>query len=288
VPEVWHPDSGKTETLALWRDEGGHTAVSLQLDPCGSVFVLFARPSQGVSHFVSIEPAPSPYGVAEANAVRLLEAGGRVRALVATAGHWMLQSTSGDRTPLELARLPAPLPLAGPWQLTFPRRRPGADEGHRSAGAVRLRLARLTSWTELSDSEVRYFSGTALYRTQFEVPAGLLVAGRVLWLDLGDVREIAAVRLNGTDLGVLWKPPFGVEITTAVRAGRNSLALRVTNTWRNRLIGDYGKPAAERETFVVPMLRKGQPWLPGGPGVEPSPAGLLGPVTVSSIARLDL
>jgi hypothetical protein len=99
---------------------------------------------------------------------------------------------------------------------------------------------------------------------------------------------MAAVRVNGVELGVLWKPPFAVEITRAVRAGRNSLTLRVTNTWRNRLIGDYGKPAGERETFVVPMLRKGQPWLPGGPGAALSPAGLLGPVTLRSVAQVEL
>ncbi len=287
VPEIWHPDSGKTETLALWREEDGHSVVSLQLDPSGSAFVLFARRSHEVAHFVSIDPGPGANGVVQADAVRLLESGGRVRALVSTPGHWILKSAAGKRTPLELAQLPAPLPLTGPWQLTFPRR-PAADEGRRSARSVRARLTELVSWTGLSDPEARYFSGTALYRTQFEVPAALLAPGRALWLDLGDVREIAAVRVNGTALGVLWKPPFVVEITGAVRVGRNSLTLRVTNTWRNRLIGDYAKPAAERETFVVPMLRKGQPWLPGGPGVEPAPAGLLGPVTVRSIARVDL
>ena len=95
---------------------------------------------------------------------------------------------------------------------------------------------------------------------------------------------MAEVRLNGVDLGVVWKPPFAVDITSAARLGRNVLVLQVTNTWRNRLIGDYGKAAAERTTYVVPMLRKGQPWLPGGPGSKLSPAGALGPVVVRSVA----
>jgi hypothetical protein len=291
VPEIWHADTGETETLALWREEDERTLVSLRLDPCGSAFVLFARRSHGASHFVSIESnsGSSAQGAVAADAVRLLESGGRAHALVSSPGRWMLRRASGKRMPLELAHLPAPLRLAGPWQLTFPL--PGhaaAGEGRRPARSLRRRLAHLVSWTDLSDPDARYFSGTAIYRTQFDVPAELLGPGRALWLDLGDVREMAAVRVNGTELGVLWKPPFAVEITAAVRAGRNSLSLRVTNTWRNRLIGDHGKPDAQRDTFVVPMLRKGEPWLPGGPGVEPSPAGLLGPVAVRSIAQVNL
>ena len=287
VPEIWHPDTGSTETLALWREEGGRTTLPLQLDPCGSAFVLFARPSHGVPHFVSIDAGPR--GTEDAEAVRLLAlGGGRVQALVPSAGRWLLRNASGDGRPLEVAQLPAPLAISGAWTLTFPRRPAAAGAGRRSARTVRSRLAELISWTALSDPDARYFSGTALYRTQFDLPAALLGTGRALWLDLGEVHEIAAVRMNGTQLGVLWKPPFAVEVTGAVRAGRNSLTLRVTNTWRNRLIGDYDKPAAERQTFVVPMLRKGQPWLPGGPGVELSPAGLLGPVMIRSVARVEL
>ena len=284
VPEIWHPDTGDSETLALWREEGGRTTVPLQLDPCGSAFVLFARHSAGVSHYVSIDT--DSHGADQSEAVRLLESGGRTRALASSAGRWMLRSASGKRRPLEVARLPAPLPLRGPWDLTFPR--PAATgAGGRSARAVRMTLKELISWSELSDPQGRYFSGTALYRTRFDLPAQLLDPQREWWLDLGEVHEIAAVRVNRADLGVLWKPPFAVEITGAVRAGSNTLTLRVTNTWRNRLIGDYGKPAGERETFVVPQLRKGQPWLPGGPGVKLSPAGVLGPVTVRSVARVE-
>ena len=285
LPELWHPDTGGTETLALWREREGRTTVPLQLDPSGSAFVLFARASQGVPHFVSMDPSPN--GAGRSDAVRLLESDGRVRALVSSPGKWVLQSASGDRKPLEVAQFPPQLTLRDPWELTFPRRS-ATEEGRPSPRSVRVRLPELVSWSELSDPDARYFSGTVLYRTHFELPEALLAPERALWLDLGEVHEIAAVRVNGTELGALWKPPFTVEITKAARAGRNSLTLRVTNTWRNRLIGDHGKPAAARAAFVVPMLRKGQPWLPGGPGVALSPAGVLGPVTVRSIAIVAL
>ncbi|MGA8093581.1 MAG: glycosyl hydrolase [Steroidobacteraceae bacterium] len=275
VPEIWHPDTGRTDTLALWREQDGRTFVALDLDPCGSLFVLFARPRPAGGHFIAAHPASA--GVGPADPVCLLESDGRVHAVISAPGSWILEKAGGSQTRLELPDLPAPLPLQGPWTLDFPR-------GPAPQTRLRLRLEALVSWTELAPPAARYYSGTAGYETEFELPAALLAPARALWLDLGVVHEMAQVRVNGADLGVLWKPPFTVDITRAVRVGRNVLELQVTNTWRNRLIGDYGKSAAERTTYVVPMLRKGQPWLPGGPGATLSPAGVLGPVRVGSVA----
>jgi hypothetical protein len=73
-----------------------------------------------------------------------------------------------------------------------------------------------------------------------------------------------------------------MEITGFVRPGENRLQIAVSNTWRNRMIGDYGKGLDERTSYVIPLLRKNKPWLPGGPGVELSPAGLIGPVRITA------
>ncbi|HEX4267520.1 MAG TPA: glycosyl hydrolase [Steroidobacteraceae bacterium] len=269
VPEIWHPDTGRTDALALWREEGGRTFVPLDLDPCGSLFVLFARSRRPGGHFIAARPAAA--GMGSSDPVRLLESGGIVRAIVAAPGSWILERAGGGHARLEVADLPAPLQLQEPWTLVFPER-------------LRIRLEALVSWTELSQPEARYYSGTAGYETELELTSELIAPQRALWLDLGAVHEMAEVRLNGVDLGVVWKPPFTVDITSAARLGRNVLELQVTNTWRNRLIGDYGKSAAERTTRVVPLLRKGQPWLPGGPGSTLSPAGVLGPVLLRSVA----
>jgi hypothetical protein len=232
VPEIWYPDTGAVDMLPLWREEGGRTVVPLDFDPCGSLFVVFARPQRPGER----RAPPHP----------------------------------------EMVDLPPPLPLHGPWSLSFPNVRNPQDD-------LRIRLEKLVSWPELPQTEARYYSGTVTYETEFELPEGLLAKDRALRLDLGVVHEMAEIRVNGVDLGVAWKPPFTVDVTRAARPGRNVLALRVTNTWRNRLIGDYGKAAADRTTYVVPMLRKGQPWLPGGPGTTLSPAGVLGPVMIRSV-----
>jgi hypothetical protein len=210
---------------------------------------------------------------------RLTGRDGKIEACVTRTGRWMLQSRSGRSRPLAVTSLPDPVVLEGPWKVRFAERVPAP---------VQLTLDTLRSWTEEADPAVKYYSGTALYTTGFTLDHALSSGSYRLFLDLGEVHDLAEVRLNGQTLGVLWKPPFTMDITATARAGKNQLELAVTNTWRNRLIGDYGKPPNERPTFVVPMLRKGKPWLPGDPattsGVTLLPAGLLGPVRVTCAA----
>ena len=268
VPELWHPDTGVIEMLALWQETPGRTTVTLSMDSNGSVFVVFAIPADESRRVVGLFPQAPGTSI---DALRLLQSPAGIEAIASAPGSWLLELASGRRLPLEVGIVPEPLTLQGPWLLTFPERLPKS---------LRLRLPELVSWADLSPPAARYFSGTAEYSQDFDVPPALLAPDHRLQLDLGAVRELAEVEVNGNDLGVLWKPPFIVDITRVIRPGRNSLRVRVTNTWRNRIIGDYAKPTEERTTFIDPMLRLGKPWLPGGPGTTLSPAGLLGPVTL--------
>ena len=168
-----------------------------------------------------------------------------------------------------------------------------------------MNLERLVSWTEHSQAGVRYFSGTATYRRQFDVPARMLAKDRALYLDLGRVAVIAQPRLNGRDLGILWKPPFRVDVTDILRAGANELLVSVVNLWPNRLIGDdHLPPDCEWEPqHWGEVLRRYPAWLLEN---KPSPtgrvtfttwkhwtkddplmeSGLLGPVRIIAKARL--
>ena len=270
-PELWHADCGRIEKLALWREAAGRTVVPLSLDPAGSVFVVFAQPTEQGRFFTRLAGERTEL-------VRLCERATQVEAIVSGTGRWLLQDHVGSTRELAVRKLPHALPLGGPWRVRF---------AERLEQPVELTLQELTSWTRSSTEAVKYYSGTAIYTTAFTLSKSMLGAGYRLFLDLGAVHNLAEVRLNREHVTVLWKPPFTVDITAAARAGSNSLELSVTNTWRNRLIGDNGKGPKERKSFVAPMLRKGQPWLPGGPGVELSLAGLLGPVSVrfASVVR---
>jgi len=117
---------------------------------------------------------------------------------------------------------------------------------------------------------VKYFSGTATYSKEVTVTAAQKAAGRRLLLDLGDVQNLARVRLNGKDLGVLWKAPYVADITAAAIVGPTSSSFEVTNTWANRIAGDEGKPQDQRVTWAGSAGRgrggaTGRPATPAAP-----------------------
>lgn len=126
------------------------------------------------------------------------------------------------------------------WLVSFDKRRGGPEE---------VSFDQLRSWSRHSDLGVRFYSGTASYRQGFFLDgANLPKSGKRLFLDLGDVREMARVKLNGKAFGLLWAPPFRLDISEAVREGNNELEIEVTNFWPNRLIGDQISPVAQRTT----------------------------------------
>ena len=137
-------------------------------------------------------------------------------------------------------------------------------------------FTRLASWAENSDPGVKYFSGTATYTKTIDVPVAWLKSGQRLTLDLGDVRELAEVSVNEHSLGVAWHPPYRVDITAAAKPGANTLEIKVSNLWVNRLIGDL-QPGAKKYTFtVMPTYEADAPLRP---------SGLLGPVRLLQSVR---
>lgn len=211
---------------------------------------------------------------------------GNVFVQAASPGSIELTTATGKTLAADVTEAPAPLTLDGAWDLSFPP--------HWGAPA-HVAWPRLESWTDSDDTGIKYFSGTATYTKEIEIPSAMLGADRSLWLDLGRVKNLAEVSLNGQSLGILWKPPFRVEITSAARPGRNKLEVKITNLWPNRLIGDEQLPD-DRE-WVGKRLREWPQWLLEG---KPSPtgrytfttwhhwtkddplleSGLLGPVTI--------
>lgn len=164
----------------------------------------------------------------------------------------------------------APLTLEGPWEVEFQAGR-GAPE--------RIAFPELRSWHRHAGAGIRHFSGTAAYTRALELPAGFLQPGKRVVLDLGRVEVVAEVRVNGRECGVAWKEPYRVDITEAAQAGANTLEIRVTNLWPNRLIGDEALPTENDFAAVGEQhgIRKLPEWYLQG---EPKPAG--GRVTFST------
>ncbi len=153
--------------------------------------------------------------------------------------------------------------ISGPWKVNF--------QSGRGAPAS-VTLDKLMSWNDSADQGVKYFSGTGSYTKSIQASADWFKTGTKIWIDLGDVKNLAEVAVNGKSLGIVWHAPYRVDVTGALKPGSNELTVKVTNAWVNRLIGDQQPDATTKYTFAdVKPYKANSPLLP---------SGLLGPVKV--------
>jgi hypothetical protein len=211
-------------------------------------------------------------------------------------GIYDLIRASGKTETVQWRGIPTPKIIDEVWDVTFPPSQ-GLPE--------QIRLHPLMGWSEHPDMQIRQFSGTARLRTQFEWDEEQFSGADEIWLDLGDVQVIAEVTINGTELGTLWAPPYRTEVGSYLRAGENTLEIKVTNLWVNRLIGDANQ-ADDCKWFENGALAEWPDWLIQGkprPSKKrisfttwkhwdaddvPPPSGLRGPVVLRSAKRFDL
>ena len=203
-------------------------------------------------------------------------------------GAFEIATASGKTMKAEVASVPPAFEIAGAWDLTFPPKR-GAPE--------KVTLDKLISWTEHPDAGVKYFSGTATYLKTFRWDAKKQKSDRYI-LDLGDLKNFAEVELNGEELSLLWKPPYRLDVTDLLKTGKNTLRVKVTNLWPNRLIGDEQLP--EDREWDGKHLKAWPQWvLDGKPSPtgrftfttwhhwykddQPLPSGLFGPVQIRTV-----
>lgn len=212
-PQIWHAETGKSE-LVSFRIADGRTTIPLQLEPWGTVFVVFRKPTKETSRSL---PAKKDSQLAK---------------------------------------------LDGPWNVNFE-----SDLG----APPSITLETLSPWNDNSDPGVKYYSGTGTYTKIIDAPTDWFTSGSQQWIDLGDVKNLAHVMVNGKDLGVTWHAPYRVNVTGALKPGKNELTIKVTNAWVNRLIGDQ-QPGATKYTYAdfKPYNAK-SPLLP---------SGLIGPVVL--------
>ena len=156
--------------------------------------------------------------------------------------------------------------LEGAWKVGFQK-----DRG----APAQITMDRLISWSDSTDAGIKYFSGTGIYSKTIEAPADWFSNGSRLWLDLGSVKILADVVINGKALGIVWKAPFRTDVTEALKPGANTLDIRVTNLWVNRLIGDAQPDVVKKYTYTTQQFyRANSPLVP---------SGLLGPVRITRV-----
>lgn len=205
IPELWHPQTGKTEKVS-YRIENGRTIIPLKFDSWEAYFIIFKKRATVLNY-----QKPT-----------------------------LTESSIGT--------------ISTPWTIKF-------QEGRGAPASATFE--KLTSLSENTEGGIKYFSGTATYQNTFNIPA--LTKGAQYEIDLGDVKNIAEVIINGKNVGTAWKKPFKLDISNALKAGDNTLEIRVTNTWVNRLIGDAQPNVKQKITFVtMPFYRGQEPLLPSG------------------------
>lgn len=178
---------------------------------------------------------------------------------------------SSDRTPVSVIK--PVMELTGPWTVKFDPKLGGPTKSEIGGQRSEIVFEKLEDWSLRPEEDIRYFSGTATYRKSFDWsrPGQSSDLRSPIFLSLGVVHNLAQVRLNGHDLGVVWCAPWQVDISKAIRAGSNDLEIDVVNLWPNRLIGDGKLPPEKRMTQTnIGTFYKGQHKL--------LPSGLLGPV----------
>jgi hypothetical protein len=214
APELWYSETGKMSSVSF-NVAGGHTTVPLHLEPWGTVFVVFRKPTKETSYAL---PKTTDTQVAT---------------------------------------------VEGPWTVAFEPGR-GAPES--------ITLEKLVAWNDSSDKGVKYFSGAGTYTTTVQASPEWLKKGSTVWIDLGDVKNLAVVTVNGKALGTVWHAPYRVDATSALKAGNNQVTVTVINGWVNRIIGDLQPDATTKYTFSTLKAYK--------PDTPLLPSGLLGPVAI--------
>ena len=225
IPEMWNPETGKVASAAVWRREGGRTVMPLRFTPFGSMFVVFQPGKADAVQAITCDGQACPAEI-------VWQRGDAVGIETDKAGSYELKLGSGRTAKAAVRDVPAPIAFNGPWQVKFPAGWGAPAEAQMEAG----------SWTANKDAGIRYFSGTGLYARDFDVPKDRLGSNRIHYLDLGKVKNLAEVTLNGQPAGILWKPPFRLDVTRLLKPGHNRLEIKVTNLWVNRMVGDEQQP----------------------------------------------
>ena len=268
-PELWDPATGEIKAQEIFQRSGERVTMTLRFAPHGSAFVVFRKPLPTITvkkvqknkDLLSLSGGEQERGLPVID--RLTLSDNHLSAEIWQSGDFEIELSDGRMIATGHIQIPDPMIIDGPWKVRFPEGLGAPDS---------IMIDQLISWTESEIEGVRYFSGTAVYQTEFVIDQELTDQNLRYYLDLGSVKDVAAITLNGQNIPVLWKVPYRADITPWLTAGQNRLSIEITNLWPNRLIGDQFLPRSERIGFTnIAKFTRESPLLE---------SGLIGPVKI--------
>lgn len=278
VPEFWNPVTGETEEIKVWREENGRTLIPLLFEPNGSKFIVFsnAAPKPHITEIMKDNKSLFPdFGLETKNYpyITFSKDGEKNKAEINEPGTYRLTWSDGRREELKVEKECQQMELSGEWNIHF---------DPKWGGPATVKTEKLKSWTEFEDPGIKYYSGTATYSKSFRLTRRELNQNRLI-LDLGNVKEMASVKINGHQMQVIWCAPFRFDISPFVKSGINDLEVEVVNLWPNRLIGDGKLPPEKRLTKT--NINKFN-----SPDAEKllRISGLMGPVNIRIVKQVGL
>ena len=279
VPEFWNPQTGEITPVLNYREEKDCTIIPIHFKPEGSVFVIFSKGEKDNRHVTTIYRSSAPLfplqpATGQYPAIDFGKTDGNLYATLYEPGEYDIYLSNGQHYSIGTKALPEEQVLPGNWLVRFDPKW-GKPEP--------VTFPELISWTASSDPEIRYYSGKATYENSFTVNKAQL-KGKQIQLDLGNVGELAVIRVNDHTFPVSWSVPFEVDITPYVREGVNSLSVDVVNLWPNRLIGDGKLPNREARRTRTNILKFDAPDAEKYLRVS----GLLGPVKLKFFEKVKL
>lgn len=266
-PEIWNPDTGDIISMPAFESDGKTTKISLTLEPFESTFVVFRN---GIaSQWTNITyNGRDVFDPANLVSLRFTRAG--IETPAAGEWKWVDDGKTVSRKTIGVSSQE----ITGPWKLAFEKAKgaPPYDT-----------LQSLKPLNESEDSRIRHYSGSVAYANAFSLE-GLKPNQRAI-LDLGEVREIADVYINGVPMGTAWHRPFKLDITSALRKGTNFIRVDVVNTINNRLVGDAQLPLQYRRTSSN-VKKLPNAWMNPFAEAPLLKSGLIGPVKIHLIENL--
>lgn len=277
VPQIWDPSDASIKEQFIYKAVDGGISLPISFDPGGSVFVVFKKgdPSFGLISFVR----NGDEGNNDDPVERVIEVNGEnIIVKCWQDGQYQIKGTRGKRKQVRVKNIPVPILIEGDWKVRFDPEWGAPDE---------IIMPHLISWTDHDIKGIKYYSGQGTYSKTINVPGEWLGSDNDIYLDLGDVHEVAEIYVNGKSAGVLWKPPFNLEITSLLKPGANDLKIEVMNMWINRLTGDMHLPD-DRKFTKTNIKTDGGSWLENYEDWNVQTSGLLGPVRILSSKQLKV